>query len=129
MARPGNEHPTDRELTILNVLWERGPSRLSAICGALRQGGSAAPSTVATMLKIMRQKGFVERVSSDKGVVWEARLTHEEAGSGMLETLMNRLFDGSARKVVLHLLEGGELSRKDREEIRRVLETTKKAKR
>ena len=129
MARPGNEHPTDGELTILKVLWDRGPSRLSAICDALGDERGTAPSTVATMLKIMSEKGFVERVSADAGVVWEARLSQEEAGNGMLQSLMNRLFEGSAQKVVLHLLEGGKLSRKDQEEIRRMLGAQRKPKR
>ncbi|NQV36267.1 MAG: BlaI/MecI/CopY family transcriptional regulator [Phycisphaeraceae bacterium] len=129
MARPSNEHPTDRELTILKVLWEQGPSRLSAICEGLGGQRGTAPSTVATMLKIMSEKGLVERVSSNTGMVWEARLTREKAGSGMLQSLMNRLFEGSAQKVVLQLLEGGKLSEKDQDQIRRMLKTKRKTKR
>jgi BlaI family penicillinase repressor len=129
MARPSNEHPTDRELTILKVLWEQGPSRLSAICEGLCGQRGTAPSTVATMLKIMSEKGLVERVSSNTGMVWEARLTREKAGSGMLQSLMNRLFEGSAQKVVLQLLEGGKLSEKDQDQIRHMLETKRKTKR
>jgi len=75
------------------------------------------------MLKIMKGKGLVERISPGKGVVWKAKLSQEAAGSGMLQTLMNRLFQGSAQKVVLHLLEGGKLSQKDQEEIRQLLES------
>ncbi len=129
MARPSNEHPTNGELTILKVLWDRGPSRLSAIRETLSKERKTAPSTVATMLKIMKEKGLVERVSSGAGVVWEARLTQEAAGGGMLQSLMNRLFEGSAQKIVLHLLEGGKLSRKDQEEIRQMLEAPPKRKR
>jgi len=121
MARSGSKHPTDGELAILKVLWEQGPSRLSVLCENLGEERKAAPSTVATMLKIMKDKGLVERVSPGKGVVWQAKLTQKEAGSGMLQSLMNQLFEGSAQKVVLHLLEGGELSRKDQEEIRKML--------
>lgn len=129
MARPSNEHPTNGELSILKVLWEKGPSRLGVIRETLSEKRKTAPSTVATMLKIMKEKGLVERVSSGKGLVWQARLTQEAAGSGMLQTLMNRLFEGSAQKVVLHLLEVGKLSRKDREEIRQLLESQPKRKR
>lgn len=121
MARQGSKHPTDGELAILKVLWERGPSRLSVLRENLAEERGAAPSTVATMLKIMKEKGLVERVTSGTGVAWRAKLTQKQAGSGMLQRLTNQLFEGSARKVVLNLLEGGKLSRKDREEIQKML--------
>lgn len=121
MARSGSKHPTEGELAILKVLWEKGPLRLSALCESLGEVRKAAPSTVATMLKIMKDKGLVERISSDKGVVWRAKLTQEAASSGMLQSLMNQFFEGSAQKVVLHLLEGGKLPRRDREAIFKLL--------
>jgi BlaI family transcriptional regulator, penicillinase repressor len=121
MARPGSKHPTEGELAILKVLWEQGPSRLSDICTHLSVDRKPAPSTVATMLKIMKDKGLVQRVSPGTGVAWQAKLTQKEAGGSMLQTLMNQLFEGSAQKVVLQLLEGGKLSRKDQEEIRKLL--------
>ena len=121
MARSGSKHPTNGELAILKVLWEQGPLRLSDICVHLSGERKPAPSTVATMLKIMMDKGLVERVSPGSGVVWQAILTQKEAGGNMLQSLMNQLFEGSAQKVVLHLLEGGKLSRKDQEEIRKLL--------
>jgi predicted transcriptional regulator len=79
-----------------------------------------------TMLKIMKEKGLVERVSARGRVAWAARLTQEAAGGGMLQSLMNRLFEGSAQRVVLHLLDGGKLSQKDRDEIRQLLESKPK---
>ena len=124
MARSGSKHPTTGELAILKVLWELGPSRLCILCENLGKGRKVAPSTVATMLKIMKKKGLVERVSMNKGVVWKAKLTQKEVGSGMVQNLINQLFEGSAQKVVLHLLEGGKLSRKDQEEIRKMLDSS-----
>ena len=120
---PFNEDPTDGELVILKVLWERGPTRLCAICEALSVKRKTAPSTVATMLKIMKDKGLVKRVASERGVGWKAELSREKASGGMLQSLMNRLFDGSAARVVMHLLEGGDFSQQDQEEIRRLLDS------
>ena len=128
MPRPGSKHPTEGELTILKVLWDHGPTRLSAICESLSVKRKTAPSTVATMLKIMKNKGLVKRVASSRRVVWQAELSQEKAGGGMLQSLMNRLFDGSASKVVMHLLEGGDLSQTDQEEIRRLLESRRRKK-
>ena len=129
MPRQGSKHPTDGELAILRVLWEQGPVRLSVLREHLGKERKAAPSTVATMLKIMKDKGLVERVSSDTGVVWQAKLSKKAAGSGMLQSLTNQLFEGSAKKVVLNLLEGGKLSRKDQEAIRKMLLPKRSAKR
>jgi len=122
MARPSKEWPTDGELNILRVLWERGPTRLSEICETLSQERKVAPTTVATMLKIMREKGQVKRVK-DEGVAWEAILDQETAGRGLIQNILDRVFDGSARSLVLNLLDQGKLSSKDREEIRTLLAT------
>jgi predicted transcriptional regulator len=100
----------------------RGPSRLSAICEVLRRDRKVALTTVATMLKIMKGKGQVRRRLSKDGVVWEAKLSHADAGSSMLATLVNDLFDGSAQKLVLHLIERDQLSEADRRQIQALLD-------
>jgi predicted transcriptional regulator len=121
MARTGQPHPTDGELAILRVLWRSGPARLSAICEALGVQRKVAPTTVATMLKIMKRKGQVKRTAGAEGIRWQAMLSQKEAGSSLLANLVNRVFEGSAQKVVLHLLDQGHLSADDQEEIRRLL--------
>ena len=121
MARTRLPHPTDGELAILRVLWQRGPSRLSAIGEALSAKRKVALTTVATMLKIMKRKGQVTRIVDLEGVRWEAVLTQAKAGSRLLSNLVSRVFEGSAQKVVLHLLDEGHLSAGDQEEIRKLL--------
>ena len=59
MARPASSHPTDGELEILRVLWERGPSSLAEVCAALREEREVATTTVATMLRVMLDKNIV----------------------------------------------------------------------
>ncbi len=126
MPRSKKEQPTAGELNILCVLWTMGPSRLSTICEVLSRKRKLAPTTVATMLKIMKAKGQVKRVRSEAGVVWNATLSREDAGSTILQDLMDRVFEGSARKVILHLVERGDLSEEDQKEIRRLLESKSK---
>src|SRR5438045_9104529 len=67
MARPPSQHPTDGELEILRTLWDRGPSSLSEICEALRQGREVATTTVATILRVMIDKGMVIRNRAPRG--------------------------------------------------------------
>jgi BlaI family penicillinase repressor len=122
MARPPSTHPTDAELEILKVLWEAGPSELGGIVSALNRERAVAPTTVATTLKVMVQKGWVERAQGPRGYRWSARVSREQTTSGLLRRLVDRAFDGSAGRLVARLIEDRALSQRDREEIRRLLE-------
>ncbi len=122
MARPASEHPTDAELEILKVLWASGPSELGLIVEALNRSRSVATTTVATMLKVMERKGWVERAEGPKGYRWASRSSREETTSGLLRRLMDRAFDGSAGRLVARLIEDRALSDRDREEIRLLLD-------
>lgn len=126
MSQSKKEQPTPGELNILRVLWATGPSRLSTICEVLGKKRKLATTTVATMLKIMKEKGQVARVAGKTGVVWKATLSRDDAGSTILQDLMDRVFEGSARKVMLHLVESGGLSAEDRKELRRLLASKSK---
>ena len=79
MARPASQHPTDGELEILRVLWERGPSSLGDVCAALRRERDVATTTVATMLRVMLDKGLVRRKRAGRGHQWSAVVTHAAA--------------------------------------------------
>jgi predicted transcriptional regulator len=122
MARPPSAHPTDAELEILKVLWDAGPSELGAIVSALNRGRAVATTTVATTLKVMVQKGWVDRAEGPRGYRWSARVSREQTTSGLLRRLVDRAFDGSAGRLVARLIEDRSLSARDREEIRRLLE-------
>lgn len=123
MARPPSAHPTDAELEILKILWDAGPSELGPIVTALNLGRTVATTTVATTLKIMKQKGWVERRQGDRAYLWAAQVSQKDATSGLLRKLLDRAFDGSAGRLVARLVEDGALSQRDRDEIRRLLET------
>jgi len=127
MARPPSAHPTDAELEILKVLWDAGPSELGSIVAALNRERSVATTTVATTLKVMVQKGWVERGEGPRGYRWSARVSREQTTSGLLRRLVDRAFDGSAGRLVARLIEDRALSARDREEIRRLLEGGGKA--
>ena len=73
------------------------------------------------MLKIMKRKGQVKRSLTRAGIVWQATLSQAAAGSSMLANLVADVFEGSAQKLVLHLVERGHLSETDRRQIRDLL--------
>ena len=121
MARPASQHPTDGELEILRVLWDRGPSSLGDVCAALRAEREVATTTVATMLRVMHGKKLVRRKQVGRGLQWTAAVSHTAAARSMVGKLIDGVFDGSAQRLVAHLVEGGELSADELVELRTLI--------
>ena len=124
MARPASQHPTDGELEILRVLWDRGSVSLGEICEALRRDRPVATTTVATMLKVMLEKGLVRRKqAAERAYQWSAAVTHAAAAKSMVGKLVDGIFDGSAGQLVAHLVERGKLSDEELAELRSLLDS------
>ena len=123
MARTPSKEPTDGELEILKILWAIGPAGLGQVHEALQERREVALTTVATMLKMMLAKNLVERTDGPRGYLWSARLSRKSAASGLVGKLVQHVFDGSARRLVAHLVEDGQLSEKERQEILEVLKS------
>jgi BlaI family transcriptional regulator, penicillinase repressor len=121
MARPPSKQPTDGELEILKVLWETGPAGLGQIHAVLQERRGVAITTVATMLKMMLAKELVQRQDGPRGYLWTARVSREATVSGLLGKLLQHVFDGSARRLVAHLIEDGNLADHERAEILELL--------
>lgn len=122
MARPPSSQPTDAELEILKVLWEQGPAGLGLIHAAIQDRRPVALTTIATTLKTMLSKGLVAREDGPRGYLWSAAASRGSTATGLLGKLVQHVFDGSARRLVAHLIEEGGLNDRDRDEIRALLE-------
>ncbi len=122
MSRPRNTQPTDGELEILNILWDTGPTELGSIRKTLQAQRPVATTTVATMLKLMLDKGLVERVDGPGAYLWSAKVSQTSARAGLISKLLHAAFAGSARGLVAHMLEEGKLTEQDRAEIRQMLD-------
>jgi predicted transcriptional regulator len=129
MPRPPSPHPTDGELEILHVLWSAGPSSLSAICEALRHQRDVAATTVATMLRLMSDKKLVRRTGSGRGATWAAAVSKQKTERGMVARLVDRLFDGAADRLAVHLVEGGELTPQQLADLRKLIDRQTKSSR
>ena len=125
MARPSSTHPTDGELEILRVLWERGPLALSELCEAMRRERDVATTTVATMLRVMLDKRLVKRKPATRGHQWSAAVTQSAAAHSMVGKLVDGIFDGSAQRLVAHLVEAGQLSTKELTELRELIDVNR----
>jgi predicted transcriptional regulator len=111
MPRPRASNPTDVELQILRVLWSaRAPQSLGQIHAALGEHRPVAKTTVATMLGVMLDKKLVRRTSTDRGYTWSAATDRTKAAAGLLGKLLDYVFDGSAQRMVAHLVDEGQIS-------------------
>lgn len=122
MPRSRTPHPTDGELEILQILWERGPSPLGEVRAALRKRREVAATTVATMLKVMLDKKLVRRARGSQGYQWSAAVSRDAAAEGLVGKLVDRVFAGSAGRLVAHMMEAGRLTADDLDEVRRMLD-------
>jgi predicted transcriptional regulator len=78
------------------------------------------------MLKVMLEKKLVQRKQGKQSYIWSAKTTQKSAASGMVRKLVNLVFDGSAQRLVAHLVESGQLSDDEREAVRRMMTNEKK---
>jgi predicted transcriptional regulator len=126
MPRPRTDGPTERELEILRILWQRGPSTARDIHADLNEGLSkkdqAAYNSVLTILLIMLEKGLVSRDESAKSHVYEAAYKQEQVQEQMLEGFIEKVFGGSAMNLVTKALSMKATNKKDAEKIKSLLE-------
>jgi predicted transcriptional regulator len=129
MARHRLARPTDSELEILKVLWEQGPSTVRDIHDALAASRKTGYTTILKQLQIMAEKGIVARDEDQRAHVYAAKTPREQTERELVGDLLDRAFDGSTSKLVLHALESKRASREEIDEIRRLLESYEGGKR
>ena len=121
MKKRTTPRPTDGELAILRVLWEDGPSTVGEVQDVLSRSRRTGYTTVLKLLQIMKEKGLVDRDEKQRSHVYRARRSEEITQRLLLRDLLDRAFGGSARKLILQLLETKKSSPAELAEIRRLL--------
>src|SRR6476659_6530864 len=104
MSRSPVPRPTDAELAILRVLWDRGPSTVRQLHDVLARDRQAAYTTALKLLQIMTEKGLVERDERDRTHIYRARVGQEQTQRQLVRDLVDRAFGGSATKLVMQAL-------------------------
>jgi BlaI family transcriptional regulator, penicillinase repressor len=123
MARPKSEHPTELELQILKVLWRRAPLAVRDVREALAEAGrELAHTSVITTLNVMTRKKYLRRTMQGNACLFEPRLGRDEATRRMLGDMVDRVFDGSAKAVVLGLFDCAEFDAGELKELRRMID-------
>ena len=104
VSKKGPPRPTDAELGILRVLWQRGPSTVRDVQEALNEARPTGYTTVLKTLQIMTEKGLVRRDEQQRAHVYEAQYAQHQTQRQMVGDLLNRVFDGSASNLLMHAL-------------------------
>jgi BlaI family transcriptional regulator, penicillinase repressor len=116
------QKPTAAELQILQVLWERGPSTVREVQEALQAEKALGYTTVLKLMQIMTTKGLVRRNEDQRAHVYEAQQPAEKTKRQLAADMLERVFDGSARELMLHALAAQRSSRQEIEELRSLLD-------
>jgi predicted transcriptional regulator len=120
--------PTDAELGILNVLWQRGPSTVREVYEVLLESKEIGYTTILKLMQIMSEKGLVSRDESDRSHVYKAKLAQDETQRQLLSDLLDRAFNGSPTKLVMQALSSKKASREELAEIRQILDELERGK-
>lgn len=117
---PEGRRPTTAELTILRVLWRRGPSTVRDVHAALESG--TGYTTVLKLLQIMTDKGLVQRDEGQRAHVYKAAVAREHTQRQLVGDLLERAFEGSASRFMMQLLNTSRASEQEVAELRRLLD-------
>ena len=122
MNRTSAPRPTDAELAILRILWDRGPSTVRQVHEILGRERQAAYTTALKLLQIMTEKGLVERDERDRTHIYRARLSEETTQRQLVRDLVDRAFAGSSSKLVLQALASKRASAEELRDIRKAID-------
>jgi BlaI family penicillinase repressor len=121
MPRKRSPQPTDVELAILHVLWRLGPSTVREVYLALQSSRDTGYSTTLKMMQVMLEKGLLRRDDSQRPQVYTPSQPEEQTQRQMVNDLLQKVFGGSARKLVLRAVESERVSAQELAEIRKLL--------
>jgi predicted transcriptional regulator len=121
MAR-SQPRPTDAELTILRVLWERGPSTVRQVHEVLADTRDTGYTTTLKLMQIMADKGLVTRNETARTHVYSAKAGEEQTQQQLVKDLVDRAFGGSAAQLVLRALSAEGASDAEVKAIRKLID-------
>ncbi len=112
MARPSAKELTERELEVMHVFWNAQQATVAEIRDRLATAGrDLAYTTVATLVRILSEKGFLKQINDDRPFQYRPVRSYEEVSRSILGDLVERVFRGSREQLLLRLVEERKLSR------------------
>ena len=118
--------PTDSELEILQVLWDKGEATVREVHEELAQTKDCGYTTTLKLMQIMFDKGLVLRDDSSRTHIYQANVSREKTQKQLLDKMVNSLFSGSHSQLVMQALGSHTPTRKELDEIQQLLDQYKK---
>jgi BlaI family transcriptional regulator, penicillinase repressor len=116
----------DLQLRILQLLWERRELPAAGVHAALQPERSLAPTTVATMLAKMEARGLLVHREQGRAFIYRPAVEAGEVTRGLGDYFVQRLFAGSVAGAVMHLLRTGEVSRRELDQLEKLIKEEKR---
>ena len=114
--------PTEAELAILRVLWSRGPTTVRAVHETLGGDARTRYTTTLKQMQVMAEKGLLERNDSQRSHIYTAVPKEGEIEESLVSGFIDRVFQGSVQKMVVHALNSRNVTHEELDEIKRLLQ-------
>src|ERR1043165_2758612 len=114
--------PTESELEILNILWNKGPCTVREVHEVLEKNKEAGYTTTLKLMQIMHDKKLLKRDASTKSHVYTANVSQEKTQGQYVKRLIDNVFNGSASQLVMQALGNHKTNKKELDEIKKYLE-------
>jgi BlaI family penicillinase repressor len=119
--RPKTPTLTEQELEIMKIIWERDRATVRDVYEALLERRKIAYTTVMTMMNILEQKKYLRKSAEDRAYIYRPSKPKKQVIQGMVREFVDRVFNGSAEPLLVHLIEDRRLTNKDLDELARMI--------
>jgi len=114
--------PTESELEILQILWEKGPSSVRTVNEILNERRDVGYTTTLKIMQIMTEKGLVTRDTESRTHIYHSAADQQETQNSLLKSFINKTYRGSAMRLVMQALGTEEASKEELEELKRMID-------
>lgn len=126
--KPKTSVLTEQELEIMKVVWNRGSSTVRDVYEELLTRRKIAYTTVMTMMGILEQKGHLKKSSDERAYVYTPAKAQQEVLRNMVQDFVKRVFNGSAKPLLVHLVEEKKITPEELDEISQLLKDKRRKK-
>ncbi len=127
MARPRTKELTERELEVMHALWKRGEGSIADLRGDLEESGrELAYTTVATLVKILHEKKFIEQTNDERPFRFRPVRSFDDVSKNIVGDLVERVFGGAREQLLVRLFDKGNLTETERQALEKILGEKKK---
>ena len=126
--KPKKNVLAEQELEIMKIVWRKGSATVRDVYEELLGQRKIAYTTVMTMMGILEQKGFLKKSADERAYLYTPAQPQREVVGSMVQDFVKRVFNGSAKPLLVHLIEDQTISPEELDEISRLLKETRRKK-